>query len=278
MYTLKIDKMDDLKSKLSNLIENNKIDQAIKLLKEESAKRGGKLDHIIISLSSRYKRYKEKSLMGLESREQEFTKIVSDALELVNVLDNPSAVVRSEPETTSTQFRKEATYSKPSTPSGGGSNKYIQMGIGALAVIGLIALIVVFTDGGDDSGDSLNAYDDPYIESDANANQEGYVVAPDVYGNWRMIAQNLGPENDCPTCTIEIAQDGGSISISSNEGWYALLEYNSQEDVFQGLLNWGEMSPGDPEQGTELYWDENDNIIISTIIQGVAYDMTYAPN
>ncbi len=263
--------MDDLRNQLSNLIENNKIDQAIKLLKEESARRGGKLDHIIISLSSRYKRYKEKSLMGLEAREQEFTKIVSDALELVKVLDDPSAVVMSE-SAPSSEIRKEASYSKPQASSSSSSSKFIQMGIGGLAVIGLITLIAIFA-GGDDSGQdtSLNSFDDTSVQG------QGDFVAPDVYGDWIQIAQTLGPENDCADCMINIAQDGGAISIASNEEWNANLNYNGQEGIFQGLLNWGIHHPDEPEQGVELYWDENDNIVIATVFQGYSFTMTYAP-
>ena len=145
--------MDDLKNQLSNLIENNKIEEAIKLLKEESAKRGGSLDHLIISLSSRYKRYKEKSLMGLEAREQEFTKIVSDALELVKVIDDPSKVIDID---TKIAVPPSAGAS-PSTSSSGGGNKFVQMGIGALAVIGIIALIVMFASG--DGAETGSVYD-----------------------------------------------------------------------------------------------------------------------
>ena len=269
--------MDELRTKLTELIENNKIDQAIKLLKEESAKRGGRLDHIIISLSSRYKRYREKSLMGLEAREQEFTKIVSDALELVKALDDPSQVVKSE-STVSSQSSEFTQSAPPSSPAGVQSNKFVQMAIGGLAVIGLIALIVVFS-GGDDTGADEPAYTDTYMESDMSGGASGeFINIDDVSGNWIQVAQNLGPDNDCPDCTIDIAQNGEYISVSSNIGWVAELSFNDQSGAFEGLLNWGDLSPDDPDQNVQLFLDENNEVIVHTYIQGVQYSMAYAEN
>jgi len=265
--------MEDIKTKLRDLIENNKIEDAIKLLKEESAKKGGHLDHIIISLSSRYKRYKKDSLMGLEARDQEFSKIVSDSLELVKALDDPSQIVSSEP--VSSGHSNQSSYSKPSEPSSGQSNKYVQMGIGGLAVIGLIALIIVFT-GGDDTGfDDPNAvYDDPYVNGGQGAYQDVYNVS----GNWSQIGQSFGPDNDCIDCTIDITQTDGSLYIASNIGWAAQLEFNSQSGIFEGLLNWGDVSPGEPEQGAVVYFAETGELVVGTFLQGVEYDMYYAAN
>jgi len=281
--------MDDLKNQLSELIENNKIDKAIVILKEESSKRGGQLDHIIISLSSRYKRYREKSLMGLEARDQEFTKIVSDTLELVKALDDPSKIVKTEEETSYSAPRKEVAYSPPSSSSSD-SNKYVQMGIGGLAVIGVIALVIFFAGGGDEPGfDETAAYDDTYIEpmgtdqgvydenteDPAGGNQETYDVY-DVSGHWRQVSQSFGPENDCADCTIDITQNGNSISLTSNDGMYAALDFINQYGLFEGALNWGDISPNDPEQAAQLYFDENGYLVLSTMIQGVEYQMFYA--
>ena len=277
--------MEDLRNQLSELIENNKIDKAIVILKEESAKRGGQLDHIIISLSSRYKRYREKSLMGLEARDQEFTKIVSDTLELVKALDDPSKIVSSEQESSYSEPRKEVSYSPPSSSSSG-SNKYIQMGIGGLAVIGVIALVVFFAGGGDEPGfDDTSGYDNTYVEpmgtdqgvyDDAGTDQGTAAALYDISGQWRQVAQSFGPENDCPDCTIEITQNGGSIDVASNTGWVAALEFNDQYGLFEGILNWGDISPDDPDQSVQMYLDENDNLMVLTMIQGVEYDLTFA--
>ena len=261
--------MDDLKNQLSELIENNKIDKAIVILKEESAKRGGQLDHIIISLSSRYKRYREKSLMGLEARDQEFTKIVSDTLELVKALDNPTTILKSHEESSYSAPRKEVSYSHSSTPSSSQSNKYIQMGIGGLAVIGLIALIAVFAGGGEDSGDD-SGYDETYIEPMGTA--QGAYELFDISGHWRQVAPP-GQENDCPGCTIDITQSGGFISISSNSGMYAELEFLDQDGFFDGALNWGNNEPDEPAQ---VFFDENNYLVIATSIQGSEYYMYFA--
>jgi len=263
--------MDDLKKELSNLIENNKIEQAIKLLKEESSKSGGKLDHVIISLSSRFKRYKEKSLMGLESREQEFTKIVSDALELVKVIDDPSKLIA--PDVTTSSSHAGRSHSAPPSSSSGQSNKYVQMGIGGLAVIGIIALIAVFAGGGEgeDTG-----YDETYIESDGSQSGAGGVY--DVSGSWRQSGQSFGPEYDCPECSIGIVQEGESIAVTSNEGWYADLFFDNVNNIFSGELTWGEASPNDPPQATVLFWDyDNNELVIQTFIQGAEYNLYYQP-
>lgn len=292
--------MKELKDRLSNLIENNKIDEAIKILKEESAKRGGELDHIIISVSSRYKRYREKSLMGLEARDQEFTKIVSDTLQLVQSLENPAQILKSE--NTSTELKNEMAYSRPSAPSSGQSNKYVQMGIGGLAVIGIIALIAVFAGGGEDTGyDDSNTYDETYIESDMSGSQgsentayndpatyentnvqydeptsgsqtEEYPLY-DVSGHWRQVSQSFGPENDCADCTIDITQNGTSLSVVSNGGMYAQLEFISQYGLFEGILNWGN---NDPEEAVQIYFDENNYLVMGTMIQGSEYYMYFA--
>lgn len=290
--------MEDLKTRLSNLIENNKIEDAIKILKEESAKRGGSLDHIIISLSSRYKRYREKSLMGLEARDQEFTKIVSDTLELVSALDDPSQILQSEAEEST--YTRPVSYPKSTNPapaSGQSDNKkYIQMGIGGLAVIGLITIIGIFMGGGDTATetdateDQTTLSDDSSTESDFSSatddqtftdpglasDQGGNLAVYDVSGHWRQVAQSFGPESDCPNCTIDITQEEGSISVLSNNTWYANLAFNSQNGTFDGLLNWGNLSPSDPAQNTSLYMDENSYLIIVTYIQGVQYTLTYA--
>lgn len=261
--------MKELKDELSNLIENNKLDQAIKILKEESAKRGGGLDNIIISLSSRYKRYKEKSLMGLEARDQEFTKIVSDALDLVKIIDDPSQVINSESESAA-NYRQPAYSNAPAAPPQK-SNKLVQMGITGLAILGFITLIFIFV------GEDEPATTDNHQETFTEANPGAY-VAPNVYGNWIQIAQNWGPDYDCQGCTMSIAQDGDAISISSSEGWFASLDYIGEEGIFQGVLNWGDQYPDEPEQDVEIYWDENDNLIIATVYQGSEYDMTFAQN
>jgi hypothetical protein len=265
--------MKELKDQLSDLIENNKIDQAIKILKEESAKRGGSLDHIIISLSSRYKRYREKSLMGLEARDQEFTKIVSDTLELVSALDDPSQILQSED--ASPQLRKEVSYSKPAPSQGGqpDKSKYIQMGIGGLAVVGLIAIIGIFMGGEETATDA--GYEETYYE-DAGTD-DGTDAAYSVYdvsGQWHEVAQSFGPENDCTGCGIEVSQSGNTISVYS-EFWSADLNFNSQTATFDGFLSRGEFSTENPQQ-TRAYLDANSYLIIETIIQGYQGSMTYS--
>ncbi len=269
--------MQDLKNQLSNLIENNKIEQAIKILKEESAKRGGSLDNIIISLSSRYKRYREKSLMGLEARDQEFTKIVSDTLELVKALDDPSQIIHSE--AASPQLRKEVSHSKTVTSSGGGqSNKYIQMGIGGLAVIGLIALIGIFMGGDDTVGDEYEDtgthQEDAFTDTDAgNVVQEEFY---DVSGRWNQIAQSRSAANDCPTCFIDVSQQGETAYVTGSNGWVAELYYNIDYSRFEGYLNWGDLSPQDPNQKAILYLDDVDNLVLETYLSGTEYILTYA--
>jgi hypothetical protein len=269
--------MKELKDRLSNLIENNKIEEAIKILKEESEKRGGQMDHVIISLSSRYKRFKERSLMGLEARDQEFTKIVSDSLELVKALEDPAKILKSE--NISAELKQEVAYSRAAAPSSAQSNKnkYMQMGIGGLAVIGLIALIGIFMGEDDPStSDPNEAYDNTYMESDMSGGGDAGYAAYDISGSWRQITQSFGPENDCPDCTINVAQDGSVINVSSNTGWYASLEFSSQYGLFEGMLNWGAIIPNDPDQSVQMYLDENDNLVILTMLQGVEYSMTYA--
>ena len=276
--------MKELKDQLSNLIENNKIDQAIKILKEESAKRDGALDHLVISLSSRYKRYKEKSLMGLEARDQEFTKIVSDTLEIVQYLDNPIDIPKPEPEY-SASSKSYSSHSKPSSSSAGGqSSKYIQMGIGGLAVIGLIALIGIFMGGDDaasgtdttydDTNDDANAaYEDTYTGLSTAGDQGGYEVY-DVSGQWSQVSQSFGADYDCSGCYLSISQDGNSISMSS-EFWSGDFSFNNQDGYFEGYISWGEFSNEGPAQST-AYMDENYNLIIGTAIQGYQGTMTYS--
>lgn len=200
--------MKDIKEELINLIENNKIEEAINLLKAESAKRGGQMDHIIISLSSRYKRYRERSLMGLEAREQEFTQIVSDALQLVKAFDHPAQaakLARKETDHSSGHRSAYAAPAEPVKPSGGMSNKLIQIGIGALAVIGLLAVIGIFIGGEENDPENTVGNTTQIIESnnkaagaDTNMNPENNnqvatnpVVPPEISKTQETSQQNV---------------------------------------------------------------------------------------
>jgi Effector-associated domain 11 len=269
--------MEEIKNQIKDFIENNKIEEAIKLLKQESAKNGGQLDHIIISLSSRYKRYKKDSLMGLEARDQEFSKIVSDSLELVKALDDPSQIVATE--TKSYASNTAPSYSSPPASSSGGSNKYVQMGIGALAVIGLIALIIMFTgeDEPVDNNDQFGNFEEPAFDDagggfdNQSTGQETYFELYDVSGRWSQMGVSSG--ENCPDCTVDIAQSGSSVSVTSNSGLSAELAFLSDVGYFEGSLYW---ESNDPGQAVQIFFDEDGYLVMSTSIQGTEYAMYFA--
>ena len=269
----------EIKKRLKNLIAENKIEEALKLLIDQSSEGREGLEDIAISLSNRYRRFKDKSLKGLESREQELSQIIHDTLEVVNSMDTPDHLAVK----TSAHSSAKAVSATPIAPANQktAKNKLVIGGV-VLLILAMLAWIII--PGDPDMEEQLPAEENATNLMTTPTDEPTYtaetpppnVNAPSLEGQWRQVGQNMGPDNECPDCTIHITQSNWDrIDISASNGWSASMLYNKAENDFAGTIDWAGLFGPDISTTEGYMYMENEKLVFETEINGQEYLIEY---
>lgn len=266
--------MKNLRDQLKHLISENEIEKAIQLMKEKTAGMDNSIHAIAIGLANRYKRFKEKSLFGLEQQEQELSQIIYDALQAINQMEEAEEgrPVESVKKASISIQEKPATPRKEVTPSPNptepDSRRKRLMMFAGLGLLVLAIIIAIAMGGGDDEG--YEADDEFTAQSDINAGSEDVTYeAPSIAGTWLQRRQSWGPQNDCDDCTISIQEGTDGIYQLSSTTWNGNFTWDDEETEFIGELEYS----GTVEDAS-MYWD-GDSLHVLTTLQGTDFEVVY---